>query len=156
LHWIYCRKIEIYVSGSKSSNPLGLGILLINSFYSFLPPKRPEFLTNRTFTILPPMTHPTYSQWRAQTNTIAPDEVQAHMGMFSPKTNDGFYDLGLEVVHAIAERIEEEGVGRAVGKEDAEVGFQAGEKSLEDGFEGGKGGWREEKDEKGRSIWVEV
>lgn len=69
------------------------------------------------------------------------------MGMFNPKTNDGFYELGLEVVHVIGERIEEEGVGRARG-----VGVGGGEKF---GM-GEKEGWREEKDSQGRIIWVET
>lgn len=64
------------------------------------------------------------------------------MGMFSPKTNDGFYDLGLAVVRGLGERIEEEGVGRIGGD---------GEK-WEEGL---MVGWREEKDEKGEVVWVE-
>ena len=83
-------------------------------------------------------------------NTLATDEVSAHMGMFNPKTNDGFYELGLEVVHVIGERIEEEGVGRS-----SLIGVSgAGEKFGMGGEE--KGGWREEKDSQGRVIWVET
>ena len=68
------------------------------------------------------------------------------MGMFAPKTNDGFYDLGLAVARQIGERIELEGVGRSSTAMDQD--FAA--KEIE------KDGWREEKDEKGRSVWVET
>lgn len=68
------------------------------------------------------------------------------MGMFAPKTNDGFYDLGLAVAQQIGERIEQEGVGRSLTVMDQDFAAQDMEKD----------GWREEKDEKGRSIWVET
>jgi hypothetical protein len=68
------------------------------------------------------------------------------MGMFAPKTNDGFYDLGLAVAQQIGERIEEEGVGRSLTVLDQDFASQDIEKD----------GWREEKDEKGRSVWVET
>jgi hypothetical protein len=57
----------------------------------------------------------------AATNTVAKDEVTAHMGMFNPRSNDGFYDLGLATVRIIAARLEEEGIQRAGGSQgDAE------------------------------------
>jgi len=68
------------------------------------------------------------------------------MGMFAPKTNDGFYDLGLAVAQQIGERIEQEGVGRSLTVMDQDFAAHDMEKD----------GWREEKDEKGRSIWVET
>jgi hypothetical protein len=68
------------------------------------------------------------------------------VGMFAPKTNDGFYDLGLAVAQQIGERIEEEGVGRSLMVLDQDFASQDIEKD----------GWREEKDEKGRSVWVET
>lgn len=76
------------------------------------------------------------------------------MGMFSPKTNDGFYELGLAVVHSIAERIEQEGVGRT---EVSQEKFHAGD-GAEGGGDGGgeKTGWKEERDSQGRTIWVET
>lgn len=38
-------------------------------------------------------------------NSTARDEIGAHMGMFSPGGNDGFYDLGLQVSRLIARRL---------------------------------------------------
>ena len=87
------------------------------SFYSHLPASPQKQLTSRTFSILPPTSHPLYHLWAPASNTIATDEISAHMGMFNPRTNDGFYDLGLAVASGLAERIEEEGVGRIGGTE---------------------------------------
>lgn len=67
------------------------------------------------------------------------------MGMFNPKTNDGFYELGLEVVHRIGERIEQEGVGRT--------------SVIQEKFSGpvqDVDAWKEEKDSEGRTVWVET
>lgn len=109
-----------------------------DSFYTHVPPSPPGNLVPRTFCILPPMTHPLYPKWSPATNTLAQDEISAHMGMFNPKTNDGFYDLGLVVVKGIGERVEEEGV-RVIGETEVK-------KALE--------GWREEKVGE-KVIWVE-
>ncbi|OCF60384.1 hypothetical protein L486_00017 [Kwoniella mangroviensis CBS 10435] len=128
--------------------------IVFHNYYTHLPPCPPTQLVSRTFAILPPMTHPLYEYFDTASNTIAKDEVSAHMGMFNPKTNDGFYDLGLEVVRVIGEKIEEEGVGRSDVKGLDEVlseldntESQANEK------ENGK--WGVEKDELGHEVWVE-
>lgn len=83
------------------------------SLYTLLPPKPPTYPEPRTFIILPkPKVKPKPSKttiesadaartpdaanyFLAATNTIAPDEISAHTGMFDPKTNDGYYELGL-------------------------------------------------------------
>ena len=108
-----------------------------SSFYTHLPPSPPANLLTRTFCILPPTTHPLWPHFTPQTNTLATDEVSAHMGMFNPRTNDGFYDLGLAVVRLLAERIEKEGVGKS------------GEATV-----GAMEGWREEK-MGDKTVWVE-
>jgi hypothetical protein len=38
-------------------------------------------------------------------NSLALDELQAHTGMFGPKTNDGYYELGLETAKIIRESV---------------------------------------------------
>lgn len=38
-------------------------------------------------------------------NGLASDEIQAHTGMFEAKTNDGYYQLGLETSRVIREAI---------------------------------------------------
>ena len=80
---------------------------------------------------------------------MAKDEVNAHMYMFNAKTNDGFYDLGLEVTRGIAERIEEEGVGRGWMNPDPAEGFEPPDKTAS------KEGWKQEVDKEGNLVWVE-
>ncbi|WVF71695.1 hypothetical protein IAT40_006503 [Kwoniella sp. CBS 6097] len=122
--------------------------IIFHNYYTFLPPSPPKQLVNRTFAILPPMNHPLYPYFNAAANTMATDEVSAHMGMFNPKTNDGFYDLGLEVVRVIGERIEEEGVGRSdLANLDQEELFDLTEKE--------EASWKVEKDADGHEVWVE-
>ncbi|WVQ67903.1 uncharacterized protein L199_006108 [Kwoniella botswanensis] len=128
--------------------------IVFHNYYTHLPPSPPTQLVSRTFAILPPMTHPLYKHFDTASNTIAKDEVSAHMGMFNPKTNDGFYDLGLEVVRVIGEKIEEEGVGRSDVKGLDEVladldHTESQAKEKEDGE------WGVEKDESGHEVWVE-
>jgi hypothetical protein len=77
------------------------------------------------------------------------------MGMFAPKTNDGFYDLGLAVAQQIGERLEREGVGRATHSVLQEFDL-TGDSDQEVEMKSEKEGWREEKDSRGRSVWVET
>lgn len=134
---LYRKYVDVY-------SFLWEGLLMHDgSYYTHLPVEPPVHLVGRTFAILPPASHPLFPLWRPATNSLAKDEVSAHMGMFNPKTNDGFYDLGLAVVKEIGERIESEGVGRKEGLE---------ERMDEDG----EGVWRIEKDKDGKEIWVEA
>jgi hypothetical protein len=38
-------------------------------------------------------------------NTLATDEIQAHVGMFGAASNDGYYHLGLETAKYIREAV---------------------------------------------------
>ncbi|WWC89547.1 uncharacterized protein L201_004471 [Kwoniella dendrophila CBS 6074] len=130
--------------------------IVFHNYYTHLPPSPPTQLVSRTFAILPPTTHPLYKYFNAASNTLAKDEVSAHMGMFNPKTNDGFYDLGLEVVRVIGEKIEEEGVGRSEVKGLDEVLADldtAEEQNVRD--KRSNGDWGVEKDDLGNEVWVE-
>ncbi|GMK54501.1 hypothetical protein CspeluHIS016_0110870 [Cutaneotrichosporon spelunceum] len=84
------------------------------NFYTSLPACA-SHLGRRTFAILPSPSEAIAAHWMAAVNTLAKDEVSAHMGMFNPRHNDGFYDLGLATVRVIAARLEEEGIRRAGG-----------------------------------------
>lgn len=64
-------------------------------------------MSSRTFTILPPKSDPLLTRWIPAPNTIATDEIAAHIGMFNPRDSDGFYDLGLAVVRMLGNRIDE-------------------------------------------------
>ncbi|EKM59798.1 uncharacterized protein PHACADRAFT_206021 [Phanerochaete carnosa HHB-10118-sp] len=69
--------------------------VLFRTFYTYLRPSPPTHLTPRTFMILPKAPSECVSHFLQAPNSIASDEIEAHMGMFDAKTNDGYYELGL-------------------------------------------------------------
>ncbi|KZP00208.1 hypothetical protein CALVIDRAFT_470136, partial [Calocera viscosa TUFC12733] len=79
--------------------------VVFRNFYTLLPASvlNPQ---ERNFSLLPSPTSPLRALWRPQTNTLAKDEVDAHIGMFEPRSNDGYYELGLEVVSAVREAVD--------------------------------------------------
>ncbi|KZT36682.1 hypothetical protein SISSUDRAFT_1063441 [Sistotremastrum suecicum HHB10207 ss-3] len=79
--------------------------VVFRTFYTILPAKPPSQPLPRTFIILPPSTSKSVSCFLPARNTNAADEVQAHVGMFEPTTNDGYYELGLETAKLIREAI---------------------------------------------------
>jgi len=82
--------------------------VLFRTFYTYLPPIPPIHMSPRTFIVLPQRNILAYSRFIPARNTIAPDELQAHTGMFAGKTNDGYYDLGLVTSKFIRESILQE------------------------------------------------
>ena len=85
-----------------------VGSLLLSSllgrFYAFIPPN-PPFSESRTFIVLPKRLSLEYPFFIQARNGVSPDELQAHTGMFSGKTNDGYYDLGLATAKLIQESV---------------------------------------------------
>ena len=73
--------------------------------YAILPPKPPEFLTSRTFIVLPKYGNRSKDHFLPARNRIALDELQAHTGIFSATTNDGYYQLGLTSVKIIQDAL---------------------------------------------------
>ena len=61
-----------------------------------------KHVTGRTFIVVPTQTA-VASHFVEAHNSLASDEVQAHIGMFEPSTNDGYYQLGLAVAAAVRE-----------------------------------------------------
>jgi hypothetical protein len=78
-----------------------LNVIFPASFYTLLPPTPPMHLTSRTFIVMPTSTNRCRSRFTPAKNNVAPDELQAHTGMFASKTNDGYYQLGLETAELI-------------------------------------------------------
>ncbi|KAG6336531.1 hypothetical protein ID866_2553 [Astraeus odoratus] len=76
--------------------------ILFKTFYVLLPPSSAS-PSPRTFVVLPPRSSPVLENYIVCKNTVASDEVQAHMGMFEPSQNDGYYELGLETAKMIRE-----------------------------------------------------
>lgn len=73
--------------------------------YAILPPNPPEFLTSRTFIVLPKYGSRSKDHFLPANNGIASDEIQAHTGIFSATTNDGYYQLGLTSVKIIRDAL---------------------------------------------------
>jgi hypothetical protein len=73
--------------------------------YAILPPKPPEFLTSRTFIVLPKYGSRSKDHFLPARNAIAPDEIHGHTGIFSATTNDGYYQLGLTSVKIIQDAL---------------------------------------------------
>ena len=74
-------------------------------FYTFLPPSPPTYFSSRTFVVLPKRTSRAYSHFAPAKNELAADELEAHTGMFSGATNDGYYELGLETAKFIRQAV---------------------------------------------------
>ncbi|OJA09290.1 hypothetical protein AZE42_03134 [Rhizopogon vesiculosus] len=81
-----------------------LGVVF-RTFYTLMPPPPPSFSSPRTFAILPPKTSPVAAHFLPARNTQASDEIQAHTNMFNPRSNDGYYQLGLETAKIIREAV---------------------------------------------------
>ncbi|KAH7914406.1 hypothetical protein BJ138DRAFT_1177332, partial [Hygrophoropsis aurantiaca] len=93
------RRLEDLINAEKQHG------VLVRVFYTFLPPSPPAYSTSRTFSILPSRTSSAATHFIASRNTLAIDEIQAHISMFDPKSNDGYYELGLQTAKAIRETI---------------------------------------------------
>ncbi|KAF9646961.1 hypothetical protein BDM02DRAFT_3083890, partial [Thelephora ganbajun] len=87
--------------------------ILFRTFYTMLPASPPSFMDHRTFIILPkrkfsfsvPNEGDVADHFLKAPNGLASDEIQAHTGMFEAKTNDGYYQLGLETSRVIREAV---------------------------------------------------
>jgi hypothetical protein len=79
--------------------------VIFRTLYTNLPPNPPEFLTSRTFVVLPKYGSRSKTHFSPVNNGLAPDEIQAHTGMFSASTNDGYYELGLSSAKIIRDAV---------------------------------------------------
>jgi hypothetical protein len=70
------------------------------SLYTYLPPKPPVHPSARTFCILPAEAKDA-AHWLRASNGLAENEIDAHTGMFAGRTNDGYYQLGLDTVAVV-------------------------------------------------------
>ncbi|KJA29855.1 hypothetical protein HYPSUDRAFT_126823 [Hypholoma sublateritium FD-334 SS-4] len=79
--------------------------VVFRNIYSVLPANPPEFLTPRTFVVLPKYGSRAKDHFLPSSNAIAPDETHSHTGMFGASTNDGYYRLGLASSNIIRDAI---------------------------------------------------
>jgi hypothetical protein len=84
-------------------------LALLDRFYTLLPPAPLAHPQPRTFCTLPETSSSAFQHFVPAPNTLAEDEVRAHVGMFDPGKNDGYYQLGLEAAAVIRRSIEENG-----------------------------------------------
>ncbi|KAJ3509253.1 hypothetical protein NLJ89_g5321 [Agrocybe chaxingu] len=80
--------------------------VVFRTLYTSLPPKLPEFLTTRTFIVLPKYGSCAKESFLPANNGIAANEIEGHTGMFSAATNDGYYQLGLTSAQIIRDAIQ--------------------------------------------------
>jgi len=77
----------------------------LDRFYTLIPPSPPTNLSPRTFCILPDPSSDAFQRFVQAPNTLAENEVRAHVTMFEPTKNDGYYQLGLEAAAVIRQAI---------------------------------------------------
>jgi len=79
--------------------------LILDRFYTQIPSSPPANLFPRTFCLLPEPSSDAFPRFVPAPNTLAENEVHAHVGMFQPTKNDGYYQLGLEAAAVIRQAI---------------------------------------------------
>jgi hypothetical protein len=79
--------------------------LVLDRFYTLIPPSPPANLSPRTFCLLPETSSDAFQRFVPAPNTLAENEVRAHVTMFEPTKNDGYYQLGLEAAAVIRQAI---------------------------------------------------
>ena len=74
-------------------------------FYTLIPPAPPAHVSPRTFCLLPESSSDAFQCFVPAHNALAENEVRAHVSMFEPTKNDGYYQLGLEAAAVIRQAI---------------------------------------------------
>ncbi|CUA69423.1 hypothetical protein RSOLAG22IIIB_03949 [Rhizoctonia solani] len=89
------------------------GAVTFHNYYTVIPPTK-KYPSERTFIILPPKTSLAAHRkaFIPARNALAADEVAAHIGMFEPQTNDGYYSLGLRAAESACGAV---AIGRELG-----------------------------------------
>ncbi|CAE6431692.1 unnamed protein product [Rhizoctonia solani] len=89
------------------------GAVAFHNYYTVIPPTK-KYPSERTFIILPPKTSLAAQRklFIPARNALAADEIAAHIGMFEPQTNDGYYSLGLRAAESACGAV---ATGREIG-----------------------------------------
>ncbi|KAF7355473.1 DUF676 domain-containing protein [Mycena sanguinolenta] len=93
------RRVDFLVDAEEKEG------VLFRNFYTYLPPTPLLSASERTFIVLPKKNARAERHFVLARNGLAVDEVEAHTKMFSGKTNDGYYDLGLQTAQVIREAV---------------------------------------------------
>lgn len=86
-----------------------VALALLDRFYTVIPPTPPAYPQQRRFCTLPESSSSAFQHFVPAPNTLAEDEVRAHVSMFDPGKNDGYYQLGLEAAALIRQIVQDEG-----------------------------------------------
>lgn len=147
---------------------IDLPSILFHAYYNRLPAQisSSSFMQDprpRTFTILPPLSSHAARLFTPLDNHVSPDEISAHIGMFSgkPTDNDTFLEMGRRSADVLGEVVRSfQATGAAAGGMNAgqsrmqeqerplgdageEDGLRSGDAGLEGEEEELKRGWRE-------------
>jgi hypothetical protein len=78
-----------------------------NSIYTFIPAKPPDNLPARQFILLPKAKDAgnIVTGFTPNTNSLAADEIAAHVGMFEARSNEAYYQLGLDAAKIIQDAV---------------------------------------------------
>ncbi|KAF8351628.1 hypothetical protein F5887DRAFT_216349 [Amanita rubescens] len=79
--------------------------ILFRTLYVLLPPAPPEHRNSRTFILLPWSDAPAAPHFVPVENSLATNEIWAHMGMFAATTNDGYHELEVDVAKIIEDAL---------------------------------------------------
>ncbi|KAF8195699.1 hypothetical protein K438DRAFT_1718952 [Mycena galopus ATCC 62051] len=93
------RRVDFLVDAQEKEG------VLFRNFYTYLPPTPLLNSSERTFIVLPKKNTRAAAHFILARNGLALEEVDAHTKMFSGKTNDGYYDLGLQTAQVIREAV---------------------------------------------------
>ncbi|KAI0268345.1 hypothetical protein BC834DRAFT_688066 [Gloeopeniophorella convolvens] len=122
------ERVRHLVEGEKTHG------VVFRIFYTLLPPISSSYPSQRTFCVLPKGSSDASQHFVPAHNTLAEDEVRAHVGMFEPGKNDGYYQLGLEAAAVIRQ---------AMGKDSVVEQNEARESTPERGVHGHEEGVRQ-------------
>ncbi|KAN0126899.1 hypothetical protein V8E52_000539 [Russula decolorans] len=75
--------------------------VIFRTFYTLIPPSPPINPSPRIFCLLPEASSDAFQRFVPAPNTLAENEVGAHVTMFESTKNDGYYQLGLDTVAVI-------------------------------------------------------
>lgn len=99
--WFFGRE---QLSSVQIPGEVGIDLVL-DRFYTLIPPSPPANLSPRRFCLLPEPSSDAFQHFVPAPNTLAENEVRAHVTMFEPTKNDGYYQLGLEAAAVIRQAI---------------------------------------------------
>jgi hypothetical protein len=82
-----------------------LSNLVLDRFYTLISPSSPANPSAQTICLLLEPSLDAFQRFVPAPNTLAENEVRAHVTMFEPTKNDGYYQLALEAAAVVRQAI---------------------------------------------------